>query len=130
MMPIDPQPVPAPPATTAVMVTASATAPADGTVLATPGGLPDIVVQTMRPLAQVAVRALRTYVQGVVGFLLLNLAASPVMAGLGVVVPPADFLAALKVAAGLALAPAAIAVLMNAGELLARLDESWPKARA
>ncbi len=113
-----------------MVVTERSNAPKDGTVIETPGRRPNIVIQAMTPFAQVAVRGARTYLQGLVGFLLLGLAAKPVLANLGVVIPPGDFLEAFKVAAGLALAPTVISLLQNLAELFGRLDESFPKLRA
>lgn len=112
------------------IVTAREDAPADGTVVVTPPGQPNVILKAMTPVAQVLVRFSRTYLQGLVGFLLLSLAAKPVAAGLGVVVPVGDFWGAVQVAAGLALAPAVISLLQNLVELLAKLDESFPKLRA
>lgn len=110
-----------------VLTTDRAGAPADGTIIETPPGRSDLIIKVMTPFAQVAVRGLRTYVQALVGFLLLALGG-----GLDNVggVQSSVFLVQLKVAASLALAPAVIAVLQNAAELLAHLDESMPKARA
>jgi hypothetical protein len=113
-----------------MMVTDRVGAPPNGTTIETPAGRPNIVIQLMTPIAQVLVRGVRTYVQGVIGFLLLGLAARPVMENLGVVVPPGDFVEAVKVAGGLALAPAAISLLQNTAELLGKLDAMFPKLRA
>jgi hypothetical protein len=89
-----------------------------------------IIFKVMSPLAQVLVRAARTYVQGLVGFLLMELAAKPVAEGLGVVVPVGDFLALFVTAAGLAVAPTVVSLLQNAGEFLTSIDSLFPKARA
>jgi hypothetical protein len=89
-----------------------------------------VILQMMAPWAQVLVRFVRSYLQGLVGFLLLALAAKPTLAGLGVVIPPGDFLSALEVAAGLALAPSVVSLLQNTIELLGKLDEKFPKLRA
>lgn len=112
------------------IVTAREDAPRDGTLVRTPGDRPDIIIKVMTPLLQVVVRGLRTYVQGLIGFLLLGLAGRPALEGLGVVIPPGDFLDALRLAGGLAFAPTVISVLQNLGELLLRLDQSLPKWRA
>jgi hypothetical protein len=114
------------------MITARADTPPDKTELHTERGGEHlhVVVRAMTPLAQVAVRFARTYIQGLIGFLLLGLASASTLANVGVVVQPGDFLSALKVAAGLALAPAVISLLQNLAELLARVDEKYPMARA
>jgi hypothetical protein len=113
------------------LVTERDDAPADGTRLTTTDTREaDVIIRAMTPFAQVLVRFARTYLQGLVGFLLLGLAAKPTLEGLGVAVPVDDFFTALKVAAGLALAPAVIALLQNLIELLAKLDEKFPKMRA
>jgi hypothetical protein len=81
----------------------------------------------MTPVVQVIVRGLRTYVQALVGFLLLGLGGG--LDNIGGV-QSSVFIVQLKIAASLALAPAVIAVLQNSAELLAKLDERMPKARA
>lgn len=89
-----------------------------------------ILIQTMSPFAQVLVRAARTYLQALVGFLLLALAGRSTLEAVGVVVAPGDFVSALTTAAGLALAPTVIAFAQNLIEILGRLDEKFPKTRA
>lgn len=113
-----------------VMITNRSDAPEDGTVIITPRGVPNVVILLMSPLAQVAVRGLRTYAQSTLGFLILGVAARPVAESLGVVIPPGDFLMALKVAAGLALAPTVVSLLQNSAELLAQVDSMFPRSRA
>lgn len=116
-------------------VIARADTPEDGTELHTDatdeqGHHVHVVVAAMSPFLAVLVRFARTYLQGLIGFLLLGIAAAPVAAGLGVVLPPGDFFAAVKAAAGLALAPAVISLLQNLVELLGKLDEKFPRLRA
>lgn len=113
-----------------VLTTERAGSAPDGTVIETPSGQPDLVVTVMTPLAQVAVRGLRTYVQGIVGFLGMLTVGRPVAESLGVVLPPGDFFQILQTAAGLAVAPTVISLLQNTAELLGRLDNLLPKARA
>jgi hypothetical protein len=48
----------------------------------------------------------------------------------GVMLPPLDAWHILVGAAGLALFPTLISIIQNFIELLARLDETFPKARA
>jgi hypothetical protein len=110
-----------------VLTTERAGAPADGTVIITPAGRADLIIKTMTPVVQVIVRGLRTYVQALVGFLLLGLGGG--LDNIGGV-QSSVFIVQLKIAASLALAPAVIAVLQNSAELLAKLDERMPKARA
>lgn len=112
------------------LVTDRADAPSDGTIVSTPGQRPDLVIKLMTPIAQVLVRAARTYVQGLIGFLVLGVAAKPLAEGLGVVIPPGDFWAAFQVAAGLATAPTVISLLQNVAELLGRVDALFPQFRA
>jgi hypothetical protein len=85
---------------------------------------PNIVLQPMNQLAIIAVRASRVYVQSVLGVM--------TMGGLGVDAGllPNDMLALFLSAAQLALGPAVFSILTNATELLARIDESFPKFRA
>ena len=71
----------------------------------------------------IGVRALRVYLQSLVG--LLGAAA---LGGLDV--PAADFADKLWVCAGLAIAPACISLLQNSLEILTKLDTSRPQLRA
>lgn len=89
-----------------------------------------MVFAVMTPFAQAVVRAIRTFLQGWVGFLLLALAGKPALAAVGIVVLPDDFLAALWSSAGLAMAPTVISLLQNLIEIFAKFDESFPKLRA
>jgi hypothetical protein len=99
----------------------------DGAIVQTPAGQPDLRVTVMSPLVQIFVRGLRTYLQALLGLLVVALAGPAAMMPS---VAPRDFLAALQLAAGLALAPAAISVLQNLVEFLASVDQMFPKARA
>jgi hypothetical protein len=113
-----------------VLVTERDTSPPDKTVVVTPPALPNVLIRTMTPIAQVLVRALRTFLQSLVGFLIVVMAGRTIIDNVGVMIPATDFLAALKIAASLALAPTVISFIQNLVELLARVDESFPKARA
>jgi hypothetical protein len=113
-----------------MVVTARDENPRDQTVLVTPGTRPNILVQTMTPVAQVLVRGARTFLQSLVGFLLVVMAGRTIIDNVGVMIPAVDFLDALKIAASLAVAPTVISLLQNLVELLSRLDEVFPKARA
>ena len=92
------------------------------TVAATPGGMPDVIVRVMSPLVVVLVRTLRVYLQTVVGLLTTGALA-------GDLVPAAQTLTSLEVAASLAVGPALVCALQNAVELLTRLDETMPQLR-
>ena len=109
-----------------VMVTARDDAPPDNSVLQTPGDAKNIQVTVQTWYAQMGIRALRTYLQSLVGFLLVVMSGVGEKAGL----PAQDFLNALLTAGSLSLAPAAIALIQNAIELLARMDSSNPTLRA
>lgn len=88
---------------------------------------PRPAVVWLTPLTAIAVRVLRTYIQSLVGFL-IGLPVYQAAGGTGI---PADtFVQAFITAASLAVAPAVVAFLMNALELLARLDERAPELRA
>lgn len=74
----------------------------------------------------VGVRALRVYLQGLVGFLTANTTgATEAVTG----IPVGDFGNQIIIAASLAVAPAVLSLLMNITELLARLDQTAPKLR-
>lgn len=113
-----------------VLVTERPGAPPDGAVLVTPPYRSNVIVEAMTPFAQAGVRFIRTYLQGLVGFLMVALAAAPTLANVGVVVEPGDFSEAFWKSAGLALAPAAVSLLQNLVEIFTRIDERFPKARA
>lgn len=89
-----------------------------GTKLETPEGMPDLVVKTRSPLARTLTRIARVYINAIVGML------SVVLGNLapGYLTPPDEFGQKFLLAAGLALAPAAITLLTNAAEVLAKLD--------
>lgn len=74
----------------------------------------------------VGVRALRVYLQGLVGFLTANTSgATEAITGM----PMGDFGHQLVMAMSLAVAPAVLSLLMNVTELLARLDQTNPRMR-
>jgi hypothetical protein len=89
-----------------------------GTEIHTPAGMPNIVIKTKSPLNRTVIRISRVYVTSLVGMLTV------VMGDLapGALTPPQDFVDKLMLAGGLALAPAAITLLTNAAEFLAKLD--------
>jgi hypothetical protein len=110
-----------------VMVTASPDAPPNKAVFVTTPGVKDIQVVVMSWLTQTVVRTLRTYLQTFVGIIAAE--SSGIADALGVTLIPAhDFGHLLATAGGLSLAPAVIAFLQNAVELLTKLDN--PEFRA
>lgn len=113
-----------------VVVTDRSTSPPDGLVVPTPGRLPNYVIRTMTVTAQVLVRAARTYLHSLLGFLTILVFGSMVQDYTGIQIAPMALWSKLVVAAGLALAPTLFSVLQNVAELLARLDETFPKLRA
>lgn len=89
--------------------------------------LNDVTVVSMPWWKIVGVRALRVYLQGLVGFLTAN-ATGATTAVTGI--PVGDFGQQIVTAASLAVAPAVFSLLTNAIELLARLDQRAPQFRA
>lgn len=89
--------------------------------------MPDIAVTVMSPVAVVLVRALRVYLQTLVGLLGTGALASDFLPS--DLLPAGDFAHALKVAAGMSLGPAFVCAAQNAIELLGRLDERLPHLR-
>jgi hypothetical protein len=110
-----------------VLVTERADAPPDGTVVATPAGVPDFQVVVVPGLVRALVRSARTYIQvliaGLVGV------AVPAAGMLPDPLPPMDAGTKIVAVAGAALLPAFVSLLWNVAELLAKLDESAPELR-
>jgi hypothetical protein len=82
--------------------------------------------QVVSALEIVAVRAGRTFLQSLIGFLLVGAIGAPfidapIFAG--------SFMAKLVASASLAVAPTAMSVLQNVLELLIKLDSSIPRLR-
>lgn len=88
------------------------------TIAKTAVHLPDVLVRTVTPLAAIFVRTARVYVQSLLGLL-----TGGAITGM---LPAHDFLTLLRLSAGLALGPAIICALQNAGELLGRIDQKFP----
>jgi len=84
----------------------------------TPHGIPDLLVTAMSPVAIIAVRMLRVYLQTAVGLVTT-----------GSLMPAAAVLSDWRVALGVAVGPALVCGAQNAVELLARLDEKLPQMR-
>lgn len=76
----------------------------------------------------IGVRALRVYLQSLLGF--LTAATTGLAQQFGVQTPVGDFGHLFLSCAGLALAPAAFSLLQNSIELLTKLDTSKPQLRA
>jgi hypothetical protein len=80
-----------------------------------------IEIRTLPWWAMILIRVARTYVQGLIGFLAVGLVGDSTVREFGPV---------LLHAASLAVAPAVIALLMNAAEVLSKLDQTQPQLRA
>jgi hypothetical protein len=76
----------------------------------------------------ILIRASRSYLQSLVG--LLTVTGTPLGAAVGFTLEAPDFMTWLVKCASIALAPGVIALLMNALELLNKLDASHPELRA
>lgn len=111
-----------------VLITARPEAPKEGTVLPTIGANDQLVV-TQSWWAQVLIRVFRTYLQSLLGFITI-LSSDRLTEAVGLKIPAGDFGGLLVIAASLAVAPAAMAFIQNAIEILAKLDVSNPKVRA
>ncbi len=96
----------------------------DSQTVFTPHGVPNIVITVISPLRIVVVRALRVFLQTLVGLLTAGATGLAPNA-----LPAGNFGHLLMTCASLAVAPAAICVIQNTIELLARLDESAPQLR-
>ena len=91
-------------------------------------GQSGVEVVMMRWWTQAMIRGSRVYLQNLVGFLLAT--GSGAAAAVGVSLPAMDFYHVLLASSSLALAPAVIAVLQNAVEILSKLDATAPRMRA
>jgi hypothetical protein len=106
-----------------VLVTKRPDAPDDKAVLETRAGVDDVKVVAVPWYKLVLVRVARTYLQGLLGFLVAGMSGATN-------VPAGDFGQLIINAAGLALAPAAVSLIQNAIEILSKLDVSAPTLRA
>lgn len=113
-----------------VMVTDTAQAPADGTLVQTPTGQPNLIIQVMTPIAQVLVRGGRTFFQSFVGFLIALTIGVPVLGSAGIAVPIDGALTIIISAAGLSVMPTVISLAQNSLEMFTAFDSKFPKARA
>jgi hypothetical protein len=76
-----------------------------------------VIVRVIQPLTIVFVRALRTFLQTLLGTL---------TAGMMGVMPATDFLHLLKVCASISVASGVVSLLQNTIELLGKFDQSHP----
>lgn len=90
--------------------------------------LNSVTVISMPPWKIALVRCARVYLQSLVGFLLA--AGTGLTAAVGLTMPVGDFGKLLVTCASLAIAPAAISLIQNVIELLAKLDATNPTLRA
>lgn len=84
----------------------------------------EVVVYAMSTFRVLTIRVLRVYIQSFLGLLSVD--------GLGIrdLAPPGEAFDQMWVLAGIALAPAFIALLMNLLEFLTKLDVSTPSLHA
>jgi len=90
--------------------------------------LNSVTVISMPPWKIAGVRALRVYIQTLVGLLIAT--GTGAAAAVGVTMSAGDFAHTLLVCGSIAVAPAAISLLQNIAELLAKLDATNPGLRA
>lgn len=111
-----------------VLMTERPEGPENKSVLKTPSGEANVSIRTMTWYSQVGVRVLRTYLQSLLGFILaIGTGAADAV---GVNLPVSDFVSVLVQSASLAVAPAVIAALQNAVEILGKMDTGAPQLRA
>lgn len=91
----------------------------NGQVLQTASGLPNFVVKGVQPLVMILVRAVRVFLQTLIGLVTTGLASPTAL-------PAKDFAHLLLLCASLSLAPAVICIIQNAIELLGKIDQSHP----
>lgn len=109
-----------------VVVTERPGAPRDKAIIQTPSGAADVQIVTMSWWKQSIIRTARTYMQGLVGFLVAG--GTGAADAMGINMPVHDFVGLFVASASLAVAPAVITLLQNAVEILTRLDN--PQIRA
>ena len=101
-----------------VTVAASTMGTGPGTI-ETPAGHANIVVKVVQPLTILAVRALRVFLQTLLGLVTAGLVTPTAL-------PTKDFVHLLALCASLSLAPAVVCIIQNMIELLARFDQKNP----
>lgn len=95
------------------------------TFIATPDHLPNMIIQYVSPLVQIVVRAAKTYLNVLTGLLAAGAAGT-----MPQVLPSGDFFHLLAKCSGLAIAPAVMSVIINAGVLMSKLDQKFPTLQA
>ena len=91
-------------------------------VAKTPSGVADIVVKVLSPMRIVIIRSLRVFIQSLLG----TITGAGATNAMGfTAIPHIDF----KAAFWLAVFCAGVCALQNAGELLAKLDQTNPEYR-
>lgn len=125
---------------TKVVVTAGPKAPRDKSVLETPAGKKDVQVVVIGWARQAAIRTARTYLQAVLGNLAnVGIAGAVAVTTIANLSPEEqaaiqraysalEFYQVLLIALSTAIAPAVVAFLQNAVEILTKLDR--PETRA
>lgn len=101
-------------------------------ILNTPGDAPNVQIVEMPAWKQVIVRAVRAYLQNVLGYILgAGIGTSVAFAADAVlpVMPARDFLTILLAALSAAIGPTLVTIIQNALELTAGLDTSRPGLR-
>lgn len=93
-----------------------------GTIAKTPGQAPDLYIEVVSPLVNIAIRGARTFLQSVLGLLSVGAVTKTML-------PARDFLDLLRLACSLSLAAAVVSVIQNTIELLAKWDQTQPKFR-
>lgn len=112
------------------LVTERPDAPEDGSIVKTPSGDANIQFVTRTVWAQVGIRVARTYVQALAGFIIAVETGAAAGVGVAVGIPASAFMSRFWIAAGMAAAPAVMALLQNVIELLSKMDETSPEFRA
>ena len=86
------------------------------------------VIIALPPWKITLIRCARVYLQALVGFMIAS--GTGAAAAIGVTMPVGSFVQLLVVSASMAVAPAAISLIQNVIELLAKIDETVPTIRA
>lgn len=87
-------------------------------LIETPHGQQNVYLKVVSPLAVIGVRALRVYLQTMLGVVMAGPATG--------LIPARDFNHLLLIAASVSFGAAVICILQNAVELLAKFDQSHP----
>lgn len=109
-------------ANNAVVVVSSGTG--DGRIIGTPAGQQDWRMTVISPLVAIAIRALKTYLQTLVGIM-----GASVTGAAANVLPAGDFFGTLKIAAGLSVGAAIMSALTNISAYLTDLGDKFPSLK-